>query len=420
MGLLDSLFKKPKDVQGIGYKTFTDIAPVFTSYDGGIYQQELTRAAISRFATACSKLKPEIEGNSKPHINKLFQTSPNEYMTWPKFLARLATIYECDSTAYIVPGFSRDMTRIVGLFPLKCEFAEVVEFQGIPWIRFHFASGDTSAIELENVCIISKFQYKSDLFGEPNCLQNTMQLIHAQNEAQNSAIKNGAKIRFIGSLTGQVREEDMKKKRERFVADNLGPDNESGLLLYDQTFSDVKQIQPQSYTIDAQEMARIEESVLTYFATSKAILQNSFKEDDWAAYYEGKIEPWAIQVGEGLNKMLFTQREQATNKISFSSSRLAYASNASKRNMIRDMLDRGVFTINEAREILQLPKVPDGDIRVIRGEYLNADAISTVMGNDDAAEGKQVVTPKLKDDNDPNPGDEDDIYKDSDNDTEGD
>lgn len=376
MGLRDKILGKKKDVVGQSFTTFTEYTPVFTSYSGSIYEQELTRSAIDRFAVACSKLKPEAHGTALPRMQKAFTTSPNQYMTWPKFLARLATIYECDTTAYVVPAFAWDMQTITGIFPLKCEFSEIVDFHGEPWIRFHFANGDVSALELKYVCILTKYQYDSDFYGSPNVLSTTMKLIDAQAQAQSAAIKNGAAIRFIGSLTGQVREEDMKKKRERFIEDNLSNSNTSGLLLYDQTFSDVKQIDPKSYTIDSDEMERINESVYTYFGTNKDILQNSYDEDTWGAWYEGKVEPFAVQLGEGLTQMLFTQRERVNNGVTFSSNRLEYASNASKRNMIRDMLDRGVISLNEGREILQLPPVPGGDVRVIRGEYLNADSVS--------------------------------------------
>ena len=37
------------------------------------------------------------------------------------------------------------------------------------------------------------------------------------------------------------------------------------------------------------------------------------------------------------------------------------------------MLDRGVITLNEARAMWNLDAVEGGDVRVIRGEYYNAD-----------------------------------------------
>lgn len=364
-----------------GFRTFTEYQPVFTTWQGSVYEQELTRSAIHAFANGCSKLKPECTGSAKPKLRRCYETQPNELMTWPKFLYRLATIYENDCTAFVVPELDRN-GETVGLWPLKCEGADIGEVAGRPWIVFHTAAGDDKAIELERVCVLTKYQYLSDVFGSPNALAETMRLLHAQGEAQRAAIGAGATIRFIGQLTGQVREEDMNDKRERFSRDNLSRDNTSGLLLYDNTFENVRQIEPFSYTISDKEMERIENNVFDYFGTNRDILQNRFNEDHWNSYYEGKIEPFAVQLGEGLTAMGYTRQEQARNRVTFSSNRLQFATSASKRNMIRDMTDRGIMSINEAREILQLPPIED-DTRVIRGEYADATLLSSPKDDSD-------------------------------------
>lgn len=381
MGLFDKLFGSKVKSQTSNYKhwkTFTEFDPVFAPFTGTVYEQELTRASIDRFSLACSKLKPEIRGSSKQHIAKLINTRPNDQMTWSNFMARLANIYQIDCMAYIVPGFSRDMTRIEAFFPLKCDWAEVLEYNGEPWIRFNFSTGDTAVIELKYVGLLARYPYQSDYFSEPHCIKNTMDLINAQNQALQAAIKAGAKIRFIGAVNGRVHEDDLKKKRERFVKDNFSPENENGILIYDSTFTDVKQVNPQSFVIDDDEMKRIEKAVYTYFGTNEAILTNSFNEEQWLAYYEGVIEPFAVRVGEAMTNMVFSATEQMhENRISFSSNRLEYASANSKRQLISEMVDRSIMSLNEGREMLQLPPVDGGDKRVIRGEYINVDALSS-------------------------------------------
>lgn len=410
MGLLDKIFpghKQGRDNEATQYRTFTETSPVFTSFGGAVYEQELTRAAIERFASACSKLKPEITGSASPAIARAIYTKPNPVMTWSTFLKRLAAIYEIDGTAAVVPTFSQDM-RINGFFPLKFENAEVITLEGEAYVRFYMATGDKVYLKLSEVAFLSRFQYKSDLFGEHNCLGQTMELIHAQSEAQEAAIRNGAKIRFIGALNGQVRPEDIDERRKEFIGKNLTAENNGGILVYDQTWSNVQQIEPQSYTISGEEMGRIEDNVCNYFGTNTAILQNKYDEDEWAAYYEGKVEPFAVALGEGLTDMCFSEREKYSaaqgrkNEIMFSSNRLQYASMASKRNMIRDLVDRGIISINEAREVMQLPPVEGGDIRVIRGEYINTDSVSIQASDYDE---------------DADSGDSDEILDDADSDT---
>ena len=37
-------------------------SPVFSTYDGGVYEMELTRTCVHSFATHASKLQPHVEG----------------------------------------------------------------------------------------------------------------------------------------------------------------------------------------------------------------------------------------------------------------------------------------------------------------------------------------------------------------------
>jgi hypothetical protein len=49
-------------------------------------------------------------------------------------------------------------------------------------------------------------------------------------------------------------------------------------------------------------------------------------------------------------------------------------STSQKVAMARELLDRGVMTTNEARELFNYPLVDNGDVRFIRGEYQDADS----------------------------------------------
>ena len=385
MGLFSKVLGRPRrgPINSASYfSTFTSYSPVFTSFGGSIYEQQQTRAAVDTFATECSKLKPEVVGGAEPRIRRAIKTAPNRYMTWSAFIYRVATILEVDTTAYIVPSYDERGNK-VGVWPLRARNAEVVEYEDEAYVRFTFDAGDEqmgnqTALPFDDVCILTRFQYESDFFGGGNgAIEPTLQLNDLQMQAQREAMKTAPALRFIGKLGSSVRPEDVDSKRKKFSDENLSEKNKSGLLVYDNTWDDVRQLDPKSYTVPTEEMDRIDKNVYSYFGTNEDILQNKFTEDVWGAYYEGKIEPFAVQLGEGLTRILYTERERsAGNQIMFSSNRLEYASNASKRNMVRDMLDRGVFTLDDARQVLQLPPLPNGagQVYVVRGEYYMLDS----------------------------------------------
>lgn len=416
MGFLSRFFPRQQAAaQGpplpIGYTTFTEYAPSFATWDGTLYEQLLTRTAVERFAVACSSLKPEVVGNpkTKPKVRALFESTPNEYSTWPQFVRRVATLYETDTTAYILPELDQNLD-VVSLHAVKPDYVEVCEYMGQPWGRFYLPNGQMMVIEWRYVCILAKFQYLSDYFGGGNePLDPTLALTDAQRQAEELAVKNGARIRFIGQVTSMTHEDDLRKKRDRFAADNLGPGNTSGLMVYDSTFNKIEQVKEDRFTLDPDEMSRIENNVFDYFGTNRAILQNSFTEDQWNAYYEGKVEPFAVALSEGLSNVLFTRTERKHgNRCMFSSNRLQYASNSTKRAMVSDMIDRGILSINQALEILQLPPIPGGDVRLVRGEFYQVDEMGNVVvtsGGDPNAS-KDEPREESKDDKD-DPEDDD-------------
>ena len=386
MGVLSRFFprKEPQlPPPPTGYfSTFTEPAPSFASWSGSLYDHPLTRAAIERFAAACSKAKPEFVGSKwcKPQVRKLFETWPNDLMTWPAFLAKAATIYEMDTTVFIVPGLDRDLNT-VALFPLKPSYTDVVDIDGEPWFVFHLLSGDIMAIEVARVAVVSKFQYLSDFFGEGNAvMDSTLALMDAQRQAEMQAIQNGARIRFIGRVNGMTHGDDLKQKRESFYVDNLSSANRTGLMLYDNTFQDIQQIDEQRFIIDEEEMERVTKPIFYYLGINEAIATNSYTEDEWGAYYEGRVEQFLVGLSEATTKAQFTQQEVLRgNRVMFSSSRLQYASNKTKLELIRQIGGMGVLRVNEAREIMQLPPIEGGDARIVRGEYYLIDDENNVI-----------------------------------------
>ena len=130
------------------------------------------------------------------------------------------------------------------------------------------------------------------------------------------------------------------------------------------------------WVVDAEQMEVIRKNVFEYFGVNEDVLQNKAYGDAWAAFYEGAIEPFAIQFSEVVTKMLFTFREQSQgNAVMATANRLQYLSNSEKLNVSSQMLDRGIMNRDEAREIWNLPPLPNGEGQayIIRGEYWNAD-----------------------------------------------
>ena len=373
MSLFSKIFGRDKrpDTPMEGYfQTLTAYAPIFTSFNGSIYESQLVRSAIHAKAKHISKLQIEVLGSAKPKLTTKLKTSPNEFQTWGQFMYRLSTILDMQNTAFIVPILDR-YEEISGIYPILPSMCEIVEYGGQPWLRYSFLNGETASIEMNRCGIMNKFQYEDDFFGEDNlALLPTMDLIEVQNQGIQEAVKSSATFRFMARLDNFAKAEDLAKERKRFNAENFKSDGTGGILLFPNTYSDIRQINSNPYVVDSAQMSAIKENVSDYFGVNADILQNKAYGDAWTAFYEGEIEPFAIQFSEVTTKMLYTERERASGaEIMATSSRLQYMSNQDKMNLSAQSLDRGFLNRNEVREMWGLPPLPDGDNYTIRGEY---------------------------------------------------
>lgn len=378
MGFFESIFgraPKPKGRFEGSFKMLTGYAPAFRTWQGSLYESELVRAAIGSVATHISKLRVETHGAARPALQAKLRHGPNEWQTWSQFLYRTATILYVHNTAFIVPVFDRygEPSGIYTVMPDKCE---LVDYGGVPYLRYKFENGKTASIELMYCGILNRFQYRSDLFGESNAaLYPTMDLIKIQNKGIEEGVKNSASYRFMARLNNFANAEDLKNERKRFSRENLSADADGGgMLLFPNTYNDIRQLDTKPFVVDASQMEAIKQNVFYYFGVNEDVLQNRAYGDAWNAFYEGCIEPFAIQFSDVMTKMLFTLREQSQgNLVIATSNRLQYMSNADKLNVSAQLLDRGIMSINDVRDIWNLPPVDGGDARIIRGEYYDAD-----------------------------------------------
>lgn len=383
-GIFETIFKRPKKTENTAaaayFTTLSGYAPAYTTYEGGLYEMALTRAAIHARANLASKLKPEISGTARKSLESVLQYRPNPYMDTTKFLYRVSTILDTNNTAFIVP-VEDEAGMLVGYYPVVPQIAEIVDKGGVPYVRYTFGNGKRKAIELSRVGILTKYAYRNDFFGESNnVLKPTLQLMHAQDQGQLTAIRNSAVVRYIARLGTILKDADVDKIREEFAEKNLNPDtNQSGLIVQDGKIAELTPVKSEQYTINADQMRIIQDNVYQYFGVNSAILENNYTEDQWNAFYEGAIEPFAVQLSLVMTNMTFTPREVAFgNEIMFTANRLQYASNSTKRTLIYNLLNCGVMTRNEAREILNMPPIkgPDGDKYYMRRDYAEVSSVS--------------------------------------------
>ena len=395
MGIFEKIFGRREPVAAAKaratFQLLEGYTPMFRTWAGSIFESDLIRAALDAHGRHAAKLQANITGEAQKSLRSRLMIAPNEYQTWSQFLYRTAVTLYCRNTAFIVPvvGEYGETTGVIGICP---DSWEVVEYRGKPYVRFSFLSQKHAAVELDRLGIVTRFQYKNELFGESNeALKATLDLITMQQQGITEGIKNGASYRFSAQSDNWSTDEDLGKEMERFnkyTFQNLK--TSGGTILFPNTYKNIQQLKQEAYKVDADQMSLIKSNVYDYFAVNEDVIQSKAVGDQWLAFYESCVEWLAIQLSEVMTRMLYTERErQFGNRIFFTSNRLQYMSNSDKLNAISQMADRGLMTRNELREILNLAPLPEplGNQIPARGEYYDAaNPPADKAGNNDGGE----------------------------------
>ena len=378
MGMLERIFGRKEQPAALKnaqtFKLLEGYTPAFTTWKGSVFESELIRAALDAWGRHAAKLKVNIRGSAQKELQNRMKVRPNAFQEWSKFQYQTATILGVRNNAFLVKTRAADDTPN-GIINIVPESWELVEYQGEPWIRFTLLEGRRRAEKLSETGILTRFQYKSELFGENNeALKPVLDLISLQRQGIEEGIKNGASYRFFAQSDNWASDEDLSEEMTRYNKVTFGNKKAGGgVLLFPNTYTNITHIKQDSYKVDAEQEKLIKENVFDYFTVNDDLIQGKAFGDAWLAFYESFVEWFAIQLGEVVSGMLFTDRERAAynNQFFLTSNRLQYMSNADKLNAVTQLGDRGLATRNELREILNLEPLPEdiGNQIPARGEY---------------------------------------------------
>lgn len=380
MGLREWLFGKeePKELkkQTNDFSLLTQYRPIHYDWYGSIYENGLVRSAIETKARHISKLRVELRGSAKPKLKNRLKHYPNQWMSWSQFLARCSTILDVTNNLFIVPVRDEKTFETIGFFPVLPTKIKLVEDKNKTlWVRYQFMNGQYGAVKFSECAYMTQHQYKSDFFGENNlALEPTMKLIAVQEASIKNAVENSNNYKFIAQVTNFTDPEDLVEERKRFTEYNLKGEDNDGVLLFPNTYGNIKEITSKYYSVDSEQMELIKLNVFDYFGINEDIIQGKANTEMMDAYFNARIEPFAIALAEALSRAIYTDEERSyDNYVFVDANRLQYMSVNEKTAMVQALGDRGALTNNEIREIFNMSPLENGDVAMVRGEYYPID-----------------------------------------------
>lgn len=357
----------------------------FFSWNGKLYESDIVRACIRPKVKAVGKLEPKhirsdsekgIVVNPEPYLRFLLE-EPNPYMTGQQMQQKVETQFCLNNNAFIL--IVRDENGYpMQLYPVPCTSVEAVyNDSGELFLKFQYRNGKSGTFPYGDIIHLKQDYNENDIFGESpaKALSQMMEVIGTIDQGIVKAIKNSSVVRWLLKFNQSMRPEDVKKNVDEFIKNYLSTETDTFGAAGADAKADVQRIEPKDFVPNAAQSDRTIERIYSFFNTNKKIVQSTWTEDEWNAYYEAEIEPDAIQWGQTFTQKLFSRRERGYgNRIVFEASNLQCASLNTKLQFMA-MVDRGAMTPNEWRAVVNMAPVQGGDEPIRRLDTQVVDAV---------------------------------------------
>ncbi|MGM9570711.1 MAG: phage portal protein [bacterium] len=376
--MFKNIFGKTKQQNTISFKLLNSYDNYFYP-NSSSYDDATVRTCIDIIAKNAAKLKPKhiIRSDGKTEVindslNSLLSARPNEFMTTYDFIYKLVSQLYIYNNAFVYIKSQNGL--ITGLYIIDYQQLELKESGEELFCSFKFLN-DKITVPYTDLIHIRRYFSKSEFFGESEnkALSQPLSLLTTVKQALENAVKNCTKLRGYLKIEGIVRPEDQDRMLDDFNEKFVRNNNSTGIAVLDSK-ADYKELTKDIQTADCQQMNFIREDVYRYFNLSESILNSKFSEEEWNSFYENVIEPLVIQLSQEFTAKLFTEEEKAKgNEVIFVTNKLEYTSLKSKVSMAQVLMQTGIFTVNEFREIFGFESIQDGDSRLVSLNYVKSD-----------------------------------------------
>lgn len=378
MGVFN-FWKKKEPKHSLTYApTMTGTLPFYSSFGDNVYASDIVVESIRCKANEFKKLAPRhirtvngtqtvITDSSVARVLK----RPNRWMTQADFLEKITILLELNKNVFIYPEYyiTKGGERYyTALYPLKpSDVWYMVNDKGETFIKMRFANGNEITLPTDSVIHWRKDFGVNEYFGGSmfggNDNAGLMTMLERYDQLTQSiakALECSCQINGVMRVNSYLDDDKSAKAREDFEA-NLKA-NKSGVLFTDMK-AEYTHLPRDVKLVDAETLKFFYDTILRANGTPLAILNGDYNKAQKEAYYEHALEADIKSLGQAMSKVLFSDRESSFgNDIIFYPNDISFMSMENKIAALQTGLPAGIFTKNEARELLGYPPIEGGDV----------------------------------------------------------
>lgn len=385
-GLFETIFgKKPQKTEGYSeYKLLNSYQSNFIPFSGNAWEVNTVRAAVHSFARRAATIQPRHIRRSdgklcdveNSELNYILQTQPNPHTTAYKFYYQLAAQYKIYNNAFAFPVWDEYTGKLKALYNINAREIKLLEYKGELFLKFRFNNGKTYTSPYADIIHIGSMFADNEIFGSSNkALLPVLKTADTFNQSMGKFAELVAVIRGILEVASATKTEDLNKKRDDFIKDNLKMEsNGAGVIVTDNRYK-YTPITDKQTPLPQGQLLYIKTEIYDYIGTNEKIVQNKATPEEENDFYEGELKPFFMQLEQALSICLFTRKERGYgNEIVAEGNKLQYAKLGDKLAAIKYLSEIGGLMLDQALVTLGFPPIggEEGKRRVQTLNMVNA------------------------------------------------
>lgn len=372
MGLMD-FFKRDKKTRQIKNIISTyyggDWKYFVWNYTNQMYDIPEVRTAIEKISDVFSSMpiyheRVDKDGNVQyleDSTHRVLNYQSNPLQNGTQCFKNIVTHLLVENNVFVEPHFDSLTGRLLQIYPLpnKAFKLEMDENYQNAYVLFSDAKNPDTKYNLKNLIYLNRFCSLSG--GKKNNLGLYETVLKSLGE-QIVNVANPKKPRAIMQSNqmgqGQLKDKDKKGTMEDVKASF--DENVQGLVYFDKMWN-ITPINWNENDVNRDLMQMVINTVYNYFAINENIINNKASEQEWELFIATTIKPLAQQFGKEFTNKLFTENEfYFGHRIEFDHYSLSVSTLQAKTSLFSVAIRQGILSIDECREKIGEPPLPNG------------------------------------------------------------